>query len=396
MRLTPAPELLKRCRNLQRHLVAHELDAALLAQNADLFYFTGSTQQGLLYIPREGEPLYLVRRDHGRARMESGLKEVLPLESPRVLPALIQAHGHALPERIGLELDVLPVAFHQRLVRLFPDCESVDVTPMVREVRAVKSDYEIGIMKDAALLADKVIQRVSEVMKAGMTDLDLAAELEFVARKNGHQGLVRMRAFNGEIFYGHVFSGTDSAAPGGADAPLSGMGLSPSFGQGASYKTIRAGEPVLVDFVACFDGYLVDLTRLFCIGGMDERLHQGFDAMIELHNAFVDRARPGSSWQELYDFCVETAGRMGYADQFMGAGGAKVGFVGHGVGIELDEYPFIARGFADKRLEENMAFAFEPKLVFPGLGAVGIENTFWVGADGLKSLTYSDAQLKIL
>lgn len=396
MRLTPATELDRRWQKLQQQLSVHSLDAALLVQNADLFYFTGTIQQGLFYVPREGEPLYLVRRDFGRARMESGLKNVLPLDSFKSLPDILKKHGLSAPRSLGLELDVLPVSLYQRLMRLFSACDTQDVTPLVRDVRAVKSDYEIGIMKDAALLADKVIQKASEVLKEGMTDLDLAAELEYEARRQGHQGLVRMRAFNGEIFYGHVFSGTDSAAPGGADAPLSGMGLGPAFGQGASYKTIKAGEPVLVDFVACFDGYLVDLTRLFCLGGMDERLVRGFEDMVELHNIFVERARPGCSWQELYELCLHTADRMGHADHFMGAGPARVGFVGHGVGIELDEYPFIARGFADKKLEENMTFAFEPKLVFPGLGAVGIENTFWVGTDGLKSLTYSDAQLKIL
>jgi Xaa-Pro dipeptidase len=73
-----------------------------------------------------------------------------------------------------------------------------------------------------------------------------------------------------------------------------------------------------------------------------------------------------------------------------------VSFIGHGIGVEIDEFPFIARGFKDQVLEENMTFAFEPKAVFPGLGAVGIENTFWVGSEGLKHITFSDQDLVVL
>jgi Xaa-Pro dipeptidase len=80
----------------------------------------------------------------------------------------------------------------------------------------------------------------------------------------------------------------------------------------------------------------------------------------------------------------------------MGSKGAQVSFIGHGTGVELDEYPFIARGFNDYQLQEKMTFAFEPKAVFPGLGAVGVENTFWVAKDGLKHLTFSNQDLIVL
>ncbi|TYO99874.1 Xaa-Pro dipeptidase [Geothermobacter ehrlichii] len=396
MRLTPTTELNDRCRRLQCLMAEAGLDAVLMVQNADLFYFTGSIQQGLLYVPAAGEPLYMVRRDHGRARMESGLKEVIPLHSPRELPGIVRDYGYVLPQRLGLELDVLPVQFCRRLEKVLPGAAIDDATPLIRTVRAIKSDYEIGIMKDAALIADKVARRAAEVIREGMTDLDLAAELEYEARKAGHQGMIRMRSFNSEIFYGHAFSGADSAVPSGFDTPLGGVGLTPSFPQGASYKTIRAGEPITVDFVACFDGYLVDQTRIFCIGGLDDRLERGYADMLELQQAFAEKARPGASWEELYDFCVDMAADMGYADHFMGAPGARVAFVGHGVGVELDEYPFIARGFADMHLQPKMTFAFEPKIVFPGLGAVGVENTFWVEEGGLKSLTFSGQKLQVL
>ncbi len=393
MRITPTAELENRIARLQAEMVVHSLDTVLMVQNADLFYFTGSIQQGALCVPVAGEPLYLVRKDFGRARMESGLKNLVPFSSPKDIPGHLADFGLPRPDTLGMELDVIPCNVMQRFQKALGTDRVSDATPLVRRVRAIKSDYEIAIMKDAALIADKVCKRVKEVLREGMTDLDLAAELEFVGRKAGHQGLVRMRGFNSEIFFGHVFSGADSAVPTYSDTPLGGMGLNPSFAQGASYKTIRRNEPITIDFCSVFDGYIVDQTRMFCIGELPATLMRAYEAMCAIQDFAQITAVPGTTWGGLYDACLAKAADMGYGDHFMGARGAQVSFIGHGVGVELDEYPFIARGFNEQQLERNMTFAFEPKAVFPGLGAVGIENTFRVADDGLKHLTFSDQAL---
>jgi len=393
MRITPKTELENRISRLQSEMAVHRIDAILMVQNADLFYFTGSIQQGALYVPLQGESLYLVRKDFARARMESGLKNVVPFRSPKDIPGQLGEFGLTLPEALGMELDVIPYSVMQRFQQALGGCQVSDATPAIRTVRAIKSNYEIAIMKDAALIVDKVCRRVKEVLREGMTDLELAAELEFVARKSGHQGLVRMRGFNNELFYGHVFSGPDSAVPTYSDTPLGGMGLNPSFAQGASYKTIRRNEPVTVDFVGVFDGYIVDQTRIFSLGELPDNLVQAYDDMCAIQNFAQKAALPGTTWGGLYDACLAKAIDLGYRDHFMGSKGAQVSFIGHGTGVELDEYPFIARGFDTQELQEDMTFAFEPKVVFPGLGAVGIENTFRVAADGLKHLTFSDQAL---
>jgi Xaa-Pro dipeptidase len=396
MRITPASELKIRVAKLQDEMVIHNLEAALMVQNADLFYFTGAIQQGALYVPVEGEALYLVRKDYARGRMESGLKEVIPFKSPRDIPGILAEFGYSMPGKVGMELDVVPVAVMQRFQTGLGGCAVSDVTPLIRNVRAVKSSYEINIMKDAALILDKVCKRVPEILREGMTDLELAAELEFIARKAGHQGLVRMRGFNNEIFFGHTFSGADSAVPTYSDTPLGGVGLSPSFSQGASYKVINRNEPITVDFVSVFDGYMVDQTRMFSIGELPDKLMQAYVDMVVIQEHAKQAAKPGVTWGGLYDECLTMACDMGYRDHFMGSKGAQVSFIGHGVGVELDEYPFIARGLNEQKLLENMTFAFEPKAVFPGLGAVGIENTFWVAPEGLKHLTFSNQELTVL
>ena len=354
--------------------------------------------EAVLRIKRaaSAEPLYLVRKEYTRARMESGLKEIVSFKSPRDLPAVLGDFAFPLPKRAGMELDVLPVALYQRLASLFPGCAMSDASPLIRSVRAVKSKYEIEIMKDAALQVDKVYKRAKEAIRVGMTDLELAAELEFVARKNGHQGITRMRGFNSELFYGHIFSGADSAAPAFLDAPLGGIGVNPSIGQGASYKRIERNEPITVDFAGAFDGYLVDQTRTLCIGGLPDTLRKAYDDMVSIQVRLKEIARPGIVWGDIYEECYALACRLGYQEHFMGSAGAQVSFIGHGIGVEVDEFPFIARGFKDQVLKEYMTFAFEPKAVFPGLGAVGIENTFWVAPDGLKHLTFSSEELAIL
>ena len=396
MRLTPATELEYRCKRLQDLMAGEGLDAVIIVQNADLFYFTGTTQSGCLYVPAQGQPIYMARKEFSRARMESGLKEIVPFGSMKDIPGILAQYGYPGPKRIGMELDVLPVNFFERYTKVFPDAGFQDATPLIRQVRMIKSHYEIHLMKDAADQVHRVWQRACEIIRAGATDLEIAAELEYTARKDGHQGLVRMRGFNSELFYAQIFSGTDSAVPAYADTPLGGLGLNPSFGQSAGLKRIERNEPVIIDFAGCVDGYLIDQTRVFAIEGLSDRLRRGYEDMLTVQRRMTEIAVPGVPWGTIYDECLALAVDLGYADSFMGARGSQVSFIGHGLGIEIDEYPFIARGFKEMTLEAGMAFAFEPKVVFPGEGAIGIENTFYISNDGLKQLTYSSEELMII
>jgi Xaa-Pro dipeptidase len=325
--------------------------------------------------------------------MESGLREVVPFGSLKDIPERLAEYGYPEPHRIGLELDVLPVNFYERFRKMYPAAEYADATPLIRRVRMIKSAYEIHLLKDAADQVDAVFRRAREIIREGITDLEVAAELEFTARKQGHQGYVRMRGFNSELFYAQIFSGVDSAVPAYADTPLGGMGLNTSFGQGAGLKRIERNEPVIVDFAGCVDGYLCDQTRIFSVGGISSRLRRAYTDMIKVQERMKEITRAGTPWGSIYEECLALAVEMGYADSFMGAAGSQVSFIGHGLGIELDEYPFIARGFKEMTVEPGMVFAFEPKVVFPGEGAIGIENTFYLSNDGLKQLSYSEESL---
>jgi Xaa-Pro aminopeptidase len=397
MRITPAAELEYRCSRMQKYMEESGMDAAIIIQSADLYYFTGTIQTGFLYIPAKGQPLYMVRRDAGRARMESGLKEVVPVSSLSQIPGVLAEYGYPEPATIGMEFDVLPVSIMERYRKVFPSASIVDVSLLIRKIRMKKSHYEIHLMQDAAVQVDKVYRSAASFLREGMTDVELAAELERVARLEGHPGLTRMRVFNGELMFGHTFSGADSAVPAYTDTPLGGLGITPSFGQGAGYKPILRNEPVILDFSGSCDGYLVDQTRVMAMGGLSSRLVKGYEDMLKIQELMKRMAPQLPTWGEIYDECLSVAVSMGYQDSFMGVKGSQVSFIGHGIGIEIDEYPFLARGFTEMPLEPGMAFAFEPKLVFPGEGAVGIENSFYLADDGtLKQLTFSDENIMIL
>jgi Xaa-Pro dipeptidase len=389
MRITPKAELDQRLARFQALLAREGFDGALLLQRADLFYFSGTTQQTHFFVPSAGVPLLMVRKSLSRAQRESVLETIVPLGSLRDLPGLLADHGHRRPARLGMELDVLPANLTFRYQDIFPGTDLVDVSPLVRQVRMIKSPYEVEIQRQAALLLDRVVRQVGNLLHQGMT------ELEAAARRAGHQGEVWMRNWNQALFYGHVLAGESGAVVSSLDGPLTGTGLSPAMPHGPSRRPIQQGEPIIVDYVAAYDGYLVDQTQVFALGSLPDRWVAAYEAMLAVQAAVREAARPGALCADLYDLAVAKAGDLGYAEGFMGHGEGRVSFVGHGVGLEIDELPVLARG-VEMPLEAGMVFALEPKVAFPEEGAVGVENTWLVTEEGLEPLTISDERITTL
>ena len=382
---TPLSELSARRERLQARMQQEGIDGTLIVQNADLFYFSGTIQQGQLYIPASGEPVLMVRKDFERARRESALPQVAAFSSPRQLPGILKQHGLAVPETLGLELDVLPANQYLNFTRLLENTRMVDISPAVRMIRAVKSDYEVAIIRKAAAFSDQLAATVPSILKEGITEIELAGRIEAEARKWGHQGLVRMRLFGGELFYGHVMAGKTAATPSYLASPTGGTGVNPAMAQGSSLRPIGRHEPVLVDLVFVLDGYLSDHTRIFSIGELPEDLRRAHDAMLAVQAAVKDAARPGALAGDIYELALSAAEERGLGDYFMGTGEQRIRFVGHGIGLELDEFPFLARG-QKLPLEAGMIIALEPKAIFPEKGVVGIENTHVVTEAGLLQL----------
>jgi Xaa-Pro aminopeptidase len=392
---TPRSELDFRIKKLQNHLKQSKIDAALILQRVDLFYFAGTFQQGSLYIPADGDPILMINRNTDRARAESSLGTIEHLATPRQIPDILKAQGQDLPETMGLELDVVPTNTYLSYRELFSGTEIRDISYPIRLIRAVKSSYELDIMRRAAKFSDQVAGWVPHILREGMTELEMAGLVEAQARKLGHQGVIRMRLWGSEMFYGHLLSGPAGAVPSYLASPTGGSGASPAIAQGPSYKTIRRNEPVMLDYMFCYNGYLCDHTRIYALGALPDELMEAHAAMLELQQIIKTAACTGVQSGEIYGLALSKTKELGYENHFMGAGGERVRFVGHGIGLEVDEFPFLA---ANQKLElqPGMTIALEPKLVFPGQGVVGIENTHVVTDDGLEQLSHFPEDIIII
>ncbi|WP_374713728.1 M24 family metallopeptidase [Symbiobacterium terraclitae] len=390
MLLTPRTELEHRIRRLQAALERQALDGALLHSTTSLLYFTGSAQQGHLWVPASGEARYLVRRVLDRARRESALSTIEPLTSLRALPDHL---GGA--RRIGMELDRMPVAQFEVYRRHLPGVEAADVGPALRQLRSVKSPWEVERVRAAARAADETYQALYVALREGLTELELSVVGETAQRLAGAQGMIRWHAHNAfESPAMMVLAGESGLAFSFADTPFGGVGLTPAAPYGASRRAIRRDEPVCVDYPTVVDGYVHDQTRTMVIGRLAPDLVRAHGVCREILDAVAEEARPGATGEQLWERAVAIARRAGLEEHFMGWGESRVRFVGHGVGLELDEWPILAPR-QQQPLEAGNVIAVEPKFFFPGRGAVGLESTFVVTPSGAERLSITGEELGV-
>ena len=367
-------------------MAALEIDGALILENTNLFYFSGAVPQGGLFVPLDDAPLLFVRRNPERIRRDSELKAVVPVSSLQEIPEVLSRCGVGRLRRLGMELDVLPVNHYRRWRESLNPGEIVDIWPAVRQVRMIKSAYEVGVVRRAADLADYMVAVAKDNLREGIMEVELAAVIECAARKRGHQGLVRMRGFNQEVYWGHLLSGPEAASLTFVDSPTGGMGLSSASPQGSGFRRIGRHEPVIMDLVGAWGGYIVDQTRTLSIGPLPDILAQAYQAALAIETSLATAMKPGVFTGELFWLAQHLAADFGLAEHFLGFGDTRAGFCGHGIGLELDEAPVIAAG-GRTPLEAGMVLALEPKFSFPGLGVVGVEDTFLVTETGVEKLT---------
>ncbi|QWV96139.1 Xaa-Pro peptidase family protein [Geomonas nitrogeniifigens] len=371
----------QRIARLQDGLKEKGVDAALFIYPIDIYYFSGTRQNSVLFVPAEGKPRLMVRKSYFRAQGESVIDDTRPFPSSKEFPSLFPPQV----KRIGFTFDVAPVQQYQYYARLLPGVEFVDISSLNRELRSVKSKLELERMRESGTRLCGVFKEIPGFLKEGMRELDLAAEFEYRLRKAGGEGYVRMRAYNQELFQGLAVS-SGAGNPGFFDGAVTGRGLSNASPHGASTDTIQANVPVLVDYTGVFNGYIVDMTRMFVVGRLAPELERAFATSLQIQQHLAENLKPGAVCEELFAQAAGIAESAGLARNFMGAPGENAKFVGHGVGLELDEFPVLAQGFKSP-LQEGQTVAIEPKFVLPGLGVVGIENTFAVAREGGVKLT---------
>lgn len=392
METVPREEIHQRISRFQDQLAARLLDGAFILQNADLFYFSGTIQTAILFVPAHGEPILMVQKNLKRAELESSLKNIIPVKNKNKVPQILNDFGFNSLDYAGLEMDVLPTSLYFWFQQSIEPCRWADVSDIIRRLRMVKSEYEIAQIKKAAAVLHTGLSQLKSIICEGITELEIDGHLAMIARREGHMGTLRMRGWNQEMTYAHVLAGDSGATVSLLNSPHGGTGNTPAMAQGAGFRPIRKNEPIGIDYGVAINGYIGDQFRTYVLGTLPDPLDKAHACSQEILSLLVDKAQAGISCAELHETAMQKARREGLADFFMGHGEGQVKFIGHGIGLEIDEYPIVSPRF-DCRLENGMVLALEPKFVFPQKGVVGLEDDYVVTSEGLKRLTLTEQSL---
>lgn len=381
------PELKQRRDKIRVLMAQQGIDAALFTCNVNLIYTYGQVVSGYLYLPLNDSARLFIKRPNN---IEG--EHIRPIRKPEQLPDLLTEQGLPLPQRLMLEGDELSFNEYRRLAACFPSAEVLPCgSALVRQARSVKTGLEIELFRRSGLAHAKAYAQIPSVYRPGMTDRELSIEIERLMRLEGNLGIFRVFGQSMEIFMGSLLAGDNAAAPSPYDFALGGEGMDPALPGGANNTPLQEGQSLMVDLGGNFYGYMGDMSRVFSIGRLPQQAYDAHQLCLDIQDAIADMARPGVVCEDLYNKAIDMVTRAGMADYFMGVG-QKAKFIGHGIGLEINEAPVIAPRMKQE-LEPGMVFALEPKIVLPGVGPVGIENSWAVGAEGLEKLTICEESI---
>ena len=375
------PELKLRRDKIRALMAQQGIDAALITCNVNLIYTYGRVVSGYLYLPLNAPARLFIKRPND---IEG--EHIHPIRKPEQITGLLKECGLPLPVKLMLEGDELPFTEYNRLAACFPETEVVSCgTALIRQARSIKTPMEIEMFRRSGAAHTKAYEQIPSVYQPGMTDRQLSVEIERLMRLEGCLGIFRVFGQSMEIFMGSLLAGDNAAVPSPYDFALGGKGLDPSLPGGVSGTLLQAGQCFMVDMGGNFYGYMGDMSRVFSIGKLPEQAYAAHQTCLEIQEEIVAMAKPGTVCEDMYNKAIEIVTKAGFADYFMGVD-QKAKFIGHGIGLEINEMPVLAPRMKQE-LEPGMVFALEPKIVLPGIGPVGIENSWAVTTDGLEKLT---------
>lgn len=360
------------------------IDMALIADNATIYYLTGRVFNGFvaLYAGCPEKTQYFVRRPVG---LEG--KNVHYIRKPEDIPALLSNEINT----VGLELDVQPYSVCTRLAALFEGKKVMNVSGAVRKARSVKTKHEQNLLQWSGIIHEIVYDNIPKLYREGMTDTEFQIEIERESRLRGCLGQFRICGASMELFMANILAGDNADNPTPYDFAMGGAGIDPSLPVGANDTVLQPGMSVMVDCNGNYTGYMTDMTRVFSIGKLSDLAYKAHDCSRAICRRIEEIARPGTEAKVLYEEAVRIADEAGLADYFMGHR-QKAGFVGHGIGIEINEAPVLAPRSRDI-LEAGNVIAVEPKFVIPGTGAVGIENSYIITENEPMIITTAEEKI---
>lgn len=380
------PELQLRWAKMQTAIQTAEADALLISTNVNLYYASGRIFLGYIYLPANGKPHFFVKRPIGLKG-----ENVVYIRKPEQIAEYLTDHGIPMPQTMFLETDSVSYNEYTRLTNIFSPKKVLNGTTLIRTARTIKTDYELNLIRKSGCQHSALYRRVPSLYQEGMTDFEFSIEIERQARLLGSLGIFRIFGSTMEIFMGSIVSGENADSPSPYDFGLGGEGLDPSLPIGCNGSIIKPGMTVLVDMGGNFTGYMTDMSRVYSLGRIDEFAQKAHQTALEIQEAVISAAHPGTAAADLYKIGMDIAIKAGLEDYFMGHR-QQAGFIGHGVGIEINEAPVIAPRSKDV-LSAGMVFALEPKFVIPHVGAVGIENTFIVTDKGCENVTLGTEEI---
>ena len=341
-------------------------------------------QDGMLIIPRDDEPTFWVRRSYERALNESLFKNIKPMNSYR------EAAGSFdyIPETIYLETEVVPLSLYHRFQKYFPFKNYKSLDKCIANIRAVKSEYELSLMRMAGKIHEHVLEDiVPGILKEGMSEAELAADLFKVMIEEGHHGVTRFGMFDTEIILGQIGFGESSIYPSYFNGPGGNYGMGPSVPLiGSRDWKLKSGDFVFIDAGCGYDGYNTDKTMTYMFEkSLPKYVIEIHSKCVDIQDEIAEMLKPGAIPSVIYNEIMDNLDTE-FLQNFMGFGDSRVNFLGHGIGLLIDEIPVIANGF-NEPLKEGMVLAVEPKKGIKNIGMVGIENTFIVTPKGGECIT---------
>ena len=364
--------------------------AALITSRVNQYYLSGCMQDALLVVRRGEAAMLFVRRDLRRAREESLFQNILPMESYRDAAAAAPVSATV----VYLETETTPLAMAQRLQRAFGFAQIQSMDAALAYTRAVKSPYELERMRRSGEIHRRVLcERVPALLREGMTEAALAVEIYRELVQAGHHGVSRFGMFGAEFAVGQIAFGENSLSGTSFNGPGGAVGLTVAAPVlGSRERKLCHGDLVFVDVGCGVEGYHTDCTMTYVFGGQPSpQAVQADRACADVEARVQDMLRPGQTPQAIYRAVMTDLAPILRQD-FMGFGARRVKFLGHGVGLQIDELPVLAEGFQEP-IQAGMVFAVEPKRGIAGFGMVGRENTFLVEKNDTICLTAPSAGL---
>lgn len=375
----------QRLKNIQRIITESQADACIITSAVNQFYLCNRVFDGFLYIEPEGNPTQFIKRPIGASE-----ENVIYIRKPEQITEYLSKK----PTHVLLEADVLSYNATLRLQNALKASKLTNISGTMRQLRSIKSAYEIEEMKECANIHSEVYSKIPALYRKGMTDLELQIEIEHQMRLRGSIGLFRAFGNNMDVFMGTILAGNNAQSASPFDFALGGGGASPLLPLGANGTTLTKGTTFMVDMAGNYRPTMTDMSRAFAVEAVPDLAFKAHQVSQDIHAAIQDVAKPETLCADLYFLAEKIVEQNNLQAYFMGTH-QKAKFIGHGLGLEINEPPVLAPR-SKETLKGGMAIAIEPKFVLPDIGAVGIENTYIVTENGLEKITLCEESLIVL